>query len=250
VTLLSALGLVSFFALRAGSTGRPEGCSVISATGRYSLELAQAANAATISAVALREQLPDHAVTVALATALQESKLHDLTYGDRDSVGLFQQRPSQGWGPRADLLKPQFAAARFFSRLVQVPGWQTDAVATAAQAVQHSADGSAYQSWEPEARAIARALTGETAHSLTCTFAKAVSSSAGLKTAISSELTATTGSPVSIKTGWSLASWLVAEAAEYDIATVTFDGRRWTHTSGQWARLPTARTAVAYTLFR
>jgi len=109
--------------------------------------------------VGKRLGLADHAVSVALATALQESKLRNLNYGDRDSLGLFQQRPSQGWGPPAKILVPRLAAAAFSTRLRSVPGWQTLPVADAAQAVQHSASAAAYAPWETEARLLARTLT-------------------------------------------------------------------------------------------
>jgi hypothetical protein len=79
----------------------PPGCHVALDGQTYTLTQEQTAHATTISAVGKRLGMPAHAVSVALATALQESKLRNLDYGDRDSLGLFQQRPSQGWGPRA-----------------------------------------------------------------------------------------------------------------------------------------------------
>ena len=81
----------------------------------------QAGIAATIAGVAQRDALPAQAVTVAYAAALQESKLQNLPYGDRDSVGVFQQRPSQGWGPRRELENPVYATSKFFSALAKVP---------------------------------------------------------------------------------------------------------------------------------
>src|SRR3954451_16147892 len=126
----------------------------------YTLTPSKAANAATIAAVGRRNGLPDHAVTIALATALQESKLRNLTYGDRDSIGLFQQRPSQGWGTPLQLQDPVYAAQAFYGRLTKVRGWQTAEVTAAAQAVQRSGAPYAYADWESEARALARAFTG------------------------------------------------------------------------------------------
>src|SRR3954463_14599750 len=113
----------------------------------------QAADAATVAAVAKRRGLPNHAVTIALAAALQESKLFNVNYGDRDSLGIFQQRPSQGWGSPAQLVDPAYAADAFYSHLEKIPSWRTLQVAKAAQLVQHSADGSAYAQWEERARA-------------------------------------------------------------------------------------------------
>ena len=126
----------------------------------YTLSGEQVANAETIADVAHQRGLPDRAVVIALATAVQESRLRNLPYGDRDSLGLFQQRPSQGWGTPAQVQDPAYAAGKFFDHLVTVPGWQTARLTDAAQAVQRSAFGNAYQRWEPTAQAIATSLTG------------------------------------------------------------------------------------------
>ena len=122
----------------------PPRCRVDVGSSHYAMDLEQAANATTITAVAKQLGLPDHAVTIALATALQESKLHNLAYGDRDSLGLFQQRPSQGWGTRTQIMDPRYSSAAFFKALARVPGWETMSVTNAAQAVQHSNASQAY----------------------------------------------------------------------------------------------------------
>ncbi|HEY7438390.1 MAG TPA: hypothetical protein VIC35_03245 [Acidimicrobiia bacterium] len=126
------------------------------------------ANARTVASIARERGLPHHAVTIALAAALQESKLRNLSGGDRDSVGLFQQRPSQGWGPRALLLDPAYATTAFYRELVKIDGWQTMPVTEAAQRVQRSSAPTAYEQWEPEARALARILTGEVTTPIAC----------------------------------------------------------------------------------
>ena len=238
VALGLAVSVVVVLALRrGGAVPLAAGCSVTAVGTSYSLDLAQASNAATIAAVAFRLGLSDHAVTVALATSLQESKLHNLSYGDRDSVGLFQQRPSQGWGPRERILDPHYAAQAFFTRLVQVRGWQTMSVAVAAQAVQRSAAGSAYADWEPTARALAQAFTGEVPHGIACQFAAATSSPLGLPAALRRDMgSAATGVAVESKAGWRTAAWLVAQAAQYDVDVVSFGGRRWTRSSAAGAR--------------
>ena len=82
-------------------------------------------SATTIADVGRARGLPDRAIVIALATAQQESRLRNLDYGDRDSLGLFQQRPSQGWGTPAQVQDPVYAAGIFYDRLVQVPGWET-----------------------------------------------------------------------------------------------------------------------------
>ena len=235
VVALVALAAVVVALQRSRHADQPTGCQIDAGATSYPLDLAQASNAATVSAVALRLGLSDHAVTVALATALQESKLHNVDYGDRDSVGLFQQRPSQGWGPRARILDTHYAAGAFYARLVKVRGWQTMTVADAAQAVQRSAEGAAYARWEPEARAIARAFTGEVSHGVACHYGTSASSSRGLTAALRRDVgTGVTAVPVPAKSGWRTASWLVAQSAQYDVDAVSFAGQRWTRTSGHW----------------
>jgi hypothetical protein len=221
----------------------PPGCTVTTAAGpQYTLNPAQAQNAAIIAAIAFRQHLPDHAVTVALAVAMQESELENLPYGDQDSLGLFQQRPSQGWGTPAQLLDPSYAASAFFGRLVQIPGWQAMPVTEAAQAVQLSAAPDAYAAWEGEARAWAVALTGEAAAGLSCHFggfARAAPAAAALGQALTSQMgTNLLGVPLSTKVGWQTASWVVAHAYEYHVRRVTFAGRTWQSHSGKWTSGP------------
>lgn len=109
---------------------RTPGCTVTAAAGATSsvavtfpLSGEQAQNAATIAAIGMRLGMPDHAVTVALATALQESALRNVPVGDRDSAGLFQQRPSQGWGTREQVLDPIYASTAFYQHLRALPEW-------------------------------------------------------------------------------------------------------------------------------
>ena len=119
----------------------------------------QTANAATIVRVGAALHIPRRGWVVAIATAIQESSLHNLTGGDRDSVGLFQQRPSQGWGTPQQLHTPTYAATAFYRALRRVPGWQHMAVTDAAQAVQHSAFPDAYARWEPDATHLVATIT-------------------------------------------------------------------------------------------
>ncbi len=135
---------------------------------QVALDLEQSRNAAIIAGVAMRRGLPARAVTIALATAYQESKLHNLDYGDRDSLGLFQQRPSQGWGTAEQVQDPHYAAGRFYDGLVQVQGYQEMEITEAAQEVQRSAFGSAYADHEQDARVLASALTGYSPAALHC----------------------------------------------------------------------------------
>jgi cell wall-associated NlpC family hydrolase len=122
----------------------------------YSRE--QIANAATIVAVGKRMQVPEHGLVTAVVAALQESGLRNLNRGDRDSLGMFQQRPSQGWGAPAEIMNPTSAATAFYRRLLETPGWQELSVNDAAQSVQRSATPDAYGRHEP--RTLVAAIGG------------------------------------------------------------------------------------------
>jgi hypothetical protein len=108
----------------------------------------QVGNAAIIAQVGRDRGLPERAVVIALATAQQESRLRNLDYGDRDSLGLFQQRPSQGWGTETQVQDPVYAAGKFYDWLVTVPGWETGRLTDVAQAVQRSGYPELYQQHE------------------------------------------------------------------------------------------------------
>jgi cell wall-associated NlpC family hydrolase len=118
------------------------------------LTVEQRSNAAVILSVGDAMGVPARGAVIAISTALQESRLRNLAYGDRDSLGLFQQRPSQGWGSPAQVEDPAYAARQFFAHLLAVPGWTGLLVTAAAQAVQRSATPDAYAQWEDEATAI------------------------------------------------------------------------------------------------
>ncbi len=145
-----------------------ETCTASAGGSETSLAPDQMANAATIAAVGLGRGLGERAVTIGLATALQESKLRNLDSGDRDSLGLFQQRPSQGWGTPRQILDPVYAARAFYSGLEKVDGYAEMPLTVAAQRVQRSGFPDAYARHEPRARVLAAALTGKPAANLTC----------------------------------------------------------------------------------
>jgi hypothetical protein len=169
VLVLGVVGTVVWWNGGIGTLVGRERCVAHVGATSVTLSPEQAEHAATIAAVAQRRQLPVRAVTVALATAFQESDLTNVSHGDRDSAGLFQQRPSQGWGTFAQVTDPEHATQRFFDALEQVPGWQALAVTRAAQAVQRSAYPTAYQQHADQARALAQVLTGGAPHALSCT---------------------------------------------------------------------------------
>ncbi|OII24548.1 hypothetical protein BIV01_08510 [Curtobacterium sp. MCBA15_013] len=156
--LLSANGLTYTSTIYAGKT------LVLPSSGP-SLSAEQRGNAATIVAVGRSLGVSDHGIVIALAAAMQESSLRNLSHGDRDSVGLFQQRPSQGWGSAAALQDPATAAKRFFTGnpghtrgLLDIAGWSSMNVTTAAQAVQVSAYPKAYAQWEKTAQRLLASL--------------------------------------------------------------------------------------------
>jgi len=123
----------------------------------------QARNAAVIVAVGQRMKVSVRGWVIAVATALQESDLiNSGAATDHDSLGLFQQRPSQGWGTPEQIMNPDYAASKFYEHLLRVPGWQTMPLTDAAQAVQRSAFPDAYQKHEARATEIVKAYTGGT----------------------------------------------------------------------------------------
>ncbi len=146
----------------------PERCVARADGSAAALDLEQAENAAVIAGVAVRRGLPARAVTIALATAYQESDIRNVGYGDRDSLGVFQQRPSQGWGTAEQVQDLHYAANRFYDQLVGIDGYRDLPITDAAQQVQRSAFGDAYADHEPEARIVASALTGYSQAAFSC----------------------------------------------------------------------------------
>ena len=144
-------------------------CTIEGPTRNVELDSEQVAHASTIAAVARENALPQRAVTVALATAMQESKLRNLDGGDHDSAGLFQQRPSQGWGSFDEVTDPVFASQAFFDALMRIDSWQQLPVTEAAQAVQRSAYPDAYEQHADDAQTMAAAFSGRRSAALTCT---------------------------------------------------------------------------------
>ena len=240
---IGALVTAAAFGVRSWITDKlpiPQASSCDISNSPYTLSTEQAANAATISAIASSRELPTRAVTIALAAALQESKLINIEYGDRDSVGLFQQRPSQGWGSQGQIMDPRYSAAKFFDALVKVHGWQTMQLTAAAQAVQKSAHPTAYQRWEDQATTLAKAFTGAGPALVSCSFPEptVAASPAKVLQLLDLELPATELSTTAqigelrAGTPWTTAGWLVAKADRLGIEAVALEGRRWTRTDG------------------
>ncbi|MGR6319675.1 hypothetical protein Q2K19_27525 [Micromonospora soli] len=125
------------------------------AQSRIDLSDEQAANAKAIIAATKKAGLPERAAVISIATSLQESKLENLGHlgdkNDHDSLGLFQQRPSSGWGTPEQITNPEYATLAFEKGLKQVDGWQDMPLTEAAQTVQVSAYPDAYAQWEQQA---------------------------------------------------------------------------------------------------
>ena len=132
------------------------------------LDLDQAYYTSIVVGLSVRRELAPRAGSIAMATVYQETGIRNLDYGDRDSVGLFQQRPSQGWGTEKQLMDPYYATTKFYNALVRVRDWESRDITKVAQAVQRSAYPDAYHDHEPDARVLASALTGQTARAVTC----------------------------------------------------------------------------------
>ena len=239
----------------------PPGCQAGTGVQAIDLEPEQAAVAATIAGVAARHRLPPRAVTIALAAALQESKLRNLDYGDRDSVGIFQQRPSEGWGSATQLQNPVYATTKFYAVLAQVHGYATMPVYQAAQDVQHSADGSAYQQWTDLAGQLTGYFTGKSPHSVSCWYTPSGQANlagaekqvrqtfgpAGRKAVVVRITTDRSGKKnvkstavlhVQRATAWTVASWLVAHAQAYHLSQIRYAGFSWKAANGNmgWQR--------------
>jgi hypothetical protein len=223
----------------------------VEADGEVTLNTEQMAHAATIAAIGMQREMPERAVVVALATALQESKLENLAGGDRDSIGLFQQRPSQGWGSPDQVGDPRYAANKFYAALDKVRGWERMRVTDAAQRVQRSAYPEAYQKWADESTVLTKALLGNATGAVACTVdgepaMRGVAAAEALGNGLrldwgrleaSAEVTGVTVPAASPQAGWRYAHWLVSHATDHGVKRVRFEGLEWTADAGAWARI-------------
>lgn len=229
---------------------------------RAQVDLEQGQWVALIAAIAQERGLPPRATTIAIATAFQESKVHNIDYGDRDSVGLFQQRPSQGWGSAEQILDPHYAIGRFYDALVKVKDYESMVINDAAQLVQRSGFPHAYAQHEDYARALASALRGYSPAKFTCQINAGRS---GSTTAVIDDVQRAFGDIEVIRDGddatyplegraadvkargWAIAHYLVGQAASLGISEVSFGGRTWTATSSDkgWVKnVSASKTAV------
>ncbi|WP_188037661.1 hypothetical protein, partial [Actinotalea sp. JY-7885] len=221
------------------------------------LETDQADTAALLAATSVRRGLPARATTIAIATGMQESRLRNIDYGDRDSLGIFQQRPSQGWGTPEQVMDPVYATNAFYDGLVKVAGYEEMAVTEAAQAVQRSGFPDAYAQHEASARAWASAMYGYAPGALTCTLPppEAAGDPAAMAARVERDLGGLPlthgaadegGATLDVDAGvlgsdedaermaWIVAHWAVSVAAPHDVVLVQHGATAWDRDGGAW----------------
>ncbi len=243
----------------------PQRCAAQLGGTAWHLSPDQAQNAGLFAAMAAERELPPRAVTIAIATALQESRLSNIDYGDRDSIGLFQQRPSQGWGSVDQIMEPVYATGKFYDGLSKVSDYQSMEITVAAQAVQRSGFPDAYAQHESRSRAWASALSGHQPGAITCVLHDAARTpslkkpSKGLTTRVQRDFPSLT--PIAVKhdaengpgvqidaanlpgtnstaerqrSAVGLAHWAVTVALEQDIVSVQVADLTWFRATGTW----------------
>ena len=214
-----------------------ERCVASAGETTVAIDLEQAANAGIIAGVAQQRGLAPRAVSIALATAYQESRIHNIDYGDRDSLGLFQQRPSQGWGTPEQIMDPYYSSAKFYEALVKVDDWQGGDINDVAQEVQRSGHPDAYRQHESNARALASTLTGHSPGGITCLEAAGADPDAeGLLALLDANLGETggvvEGAELIIRTDseqvqWSVAHQAVVHAGRFGVEAVRVGAMAW-----------------------
>lgn len=220
---------------------------------RYHRTAEAAGNAALVAAVAARRDIPTYGSTIGVATAIQESGLRNLDYGDRDSLGLFQQRPSQGWGTEEEVTDRHHAARAFYWALLKVNGWEDMRVTDAAQAVQRSGFPEAYEDHAAEGAAWAAAIRGDSSFPAIDCDLGAASEPGTVKylekrlradygkgkyavtvlgrndRAVLAGVTAESGKEVDLH---AIANWAVASAEEMSFSSVRFGDQQWIREQG------------------
>ncbi|QGG42207.1 hypothetical protein [Aeromicrobium yanjiei] len=222
---------------------------------RAQVDLEQGRWSSLMAAIAQRRGLPPRATTIAIATAFQESRIHNIDYGDRDSVGLFQQRPSQGWGSIAEIMDPHYSTGAFYDALEKVDDYTGMKINDAAQLVQRSGHPGAYAQHENYARALASALRGYSPARFSCQINPG---GVGSTTKVVQDVEKSfgdiaveqdgddaryplTGRSADVRArGWAIAHYLVGNASELGISEVSFARRTWKASSSDrgWVKDP------------
>jgi hypothetical protein len=239
--LLIAAGVGAFWWLRSRNLTEPvpgqQRCVATANNKMAVVDLEQAHFASIIAGVSVRRGLSPRAASIALATAYQETGIRNLTYGDRDSVGLFQQRPSQGWGTKQQLMDPSYAAGRFYDALVKIRNWETEDINDVAQKVQRSGYPEAYNDHEADARVLASALTGQSPAGFSCLDRTGAAGDVkelrrSLQRTFGNLDDSADGSVITIRArgdrrAWAYAHYAVANASLYGVTTVKIESQSW-----------------------
>jgi hypothetical protein len=239
--LLIAAGVGAFWWLRSRNLTEPvpgqQRCVATANNKMAVVDLEQAHFASIIAGVSVRRGLSPRAASIALATAYQETGIRNLTYGDRDSVGLFQQRPSQGWGTKQQLMDPSYAAGRFYDALVKIRNWETEDINNVAQKVQRSGYPEAYNDHEADARVLASALTGQSPAGFSCLDRTGAAGDVkelrrSLQRTFGNLDDSADGSVITIRArgdrrAWAYAHYAVANASLYGVTAVKIESQSW-----------------------
>ena len=239
--VLIAAGIGVFLWLRGRGLTEPvpgqQRCVATANNRSTAVDLDQAHYASIIAGVSVRRGLPPRAASIAIATAYQETGIRNLDYGDRDSLGLFQQRPSQGWGTEQQVMDPYHATGRFYDALVKIENWETADINDVAQQVQNSGHPEAYRDHEDDARVLASTLTGQSPAGLSCLERSGAAGDANeLRGALEQTFgkldDSAKGSVVTVrargkKRAWAYAHFAVANARLYGVTTVKIGNRVW-----------------------
>lgn len=238
--LLVAGGVGAFVWLRQGLSAPVPGqqrCVATAGGQSVVLDLDQAHFASIVVGLSVRRALAPRAASIAMATVYQETGIRNLDYGDRDSVGLFQQRPSQGWGPASQLMDPYYATGKFYDALVKIKGWEAGDITEVAQKIQRSGYPEAYRDHEADARVLASTLTGRSPGGLSCLEREQSPGRAGpMITALQrtfgpvSDTSAAAVTTIKAKNptlAWAYAHFAVANAKAYGVTQVVVGDRRW-----------------------
>lgn len=261
VLALVVAGVLVATSLRDRAPLRSEFCVAEVGDVRAQVDLEQGRWASLMAAMAQERGLSPRATTIAIATAFQESKIHNIDYGDRDSIGLFQQRPSQGWGSVKQIMDPHYSIGKFYDVLAKVKGFETMKITEAAQKVQRSGFPGAYAQHEADSRALASALRGYSPAAFTCQINP--QGNASTEVVVENVQDAfgviesgqdrddarfpLTGKPADVKArGWAIAHYLVGNASHLGITTVSFQKKQWSaeRSDRGWIRTATGDASI------
>lgn len=239
VLTAAVLGVFSWLRGRGLTAPLPgqERCVATVGESSVALDLDQAHYASIIVGLSVRRGLPPRAASIAMATVYQETGIRNLDYGDRDSVGLFQQRPSQGWGTEEQLQDPYYATNRFYDALVRIDGWEQGDITEIAQRIQRSGYPDAYRDHEADARVLASSLTGQSAASFTCldrsgTTGKPAGLVRSMRRTLGSTRATITDQVILVRASdaamaWAYAHYAVANTQAFGVTGVEVAGRQW-----------------------